>query len=199
MGYDLYITRRKDWSTTGHDITPAEWLAYVARDPELSLWSVNGPYMARWRGKCTYPDPWLDWFQRNVYTKNSDEALIVKMIRIAEETLRVQGDDGEIYRKRRVSLFIYFGLFTELVAHLATVIHDNAFHGRHLSAPASPVEWMLRQNYCGPCDKYSIALFSTSSFPARTPARVGRTSTSGCKPRRCSWRPSAWRTPWPLK
>jgi hypothetical protein len=102
MGYDLHITRRKDWSSSGNDIGTAEWLAYVARDLELSLWPENGPYMARWNGKCTYPDPWLDWFQGNVYTKNPDEALILKMVRIAKELNgQVQGDDGEIYRNKR--------------------------------------------------------------------------------------------------
>lgn len=102
MGYDLHITRRKDWSSSGSDIAADEWLAYVARDPELSLWPENGPYMARWKGKCTYPDPWLDWFQGNVYAKNPDEALILKMVRIARELRgKVQGDDGEIYRNSR--------------------------------------------------------------------------------------------------
>lgn len=58
--------------------------------------------MARWTGKCAYPDPWLDWFQGNVYTKNPDEALILKMVRIAKELNgQVQGDDGEIYRNKR--------------------------------------------------------------------------------------------------
>jgi len=42
MGYDLHITRRKDWSLSGNDIAAAEWLAYVAQDPELSLWPENG-------------------------------------------------------------------------------------------------------------------------------------------------------------
>jgi len=102
MGYDLHITRRKDWSLSGNDIASAEWLAYVAQDPELSLWPENGPYMARWNGKCAYPDPWLDWFQGNVYTKNPDEPLILKMMRIAKELRgQVQGDDGETYRNQR--------------------------------------------------------------------------------------------------
>ena len=102
MGYDLHITRRKHWSLSGNDIATAEWLAYVARDPELSLWRENGPYMARWNGKSASPDSWLDWFRGNVYTKNPDEALILKMVRIAKELEgQVQGDDGEIYRNSR--------------------------------------------------------------------------------------------------
>ena len=49
------------------------------------------------------------------------------------------------------------------------------------------------------CCKYWTALSNTSSLPARIPASVGRTSTSGCRPSRWSWRPSACQTPWPLK
>ena len=36
MGYELHITRRKDWADDeGPEITLAEWLALVADDPEL--------------------------------------------------------------------------------------------------------------------------------------------------------------------
>lgn len=98
MAYDLHITRRKDWSESGHDITAEEWLAYIDKDAELSLSAENGPYFAKWSGKSKYPDPWLDWRHGNIYTKNPDEALVDKMVAIARElNARVQGDDGEIY------------------------------------------------------------------------------------------------------
>ena len=100
MGYDLHITRRNDWSANGYDITAAEWLAYVERDPELSLWPENGPHMARWSGKSKHSEPWLDWFKGNIYSKNPDEALIQKMVHIARALdAKVQGDDGEIYQR----------------------------------------------------------------------------------------------------
>jgi len=99
VGYDLHITRRKDWSEAGNDITVEDWLAYVAKDPELSPFPGNSAHMARWSGKSKYPDPWLNWFNGNIYTKNPDEALIDKMVAIARSlNARVQGDDGEIYR-----------------------------------------------------------------------------------------------------
>lgn len=99
MGYDLHITRRKNWSLLGHDITPDEWLAYIGQDPELSLCSQNGQHMARWSGPSKLSDPWLDWFQGNIYTKNPDPALIDKMVQIARAlNAQVQGDDGELYR-----------------------------------------------------------------------------------------------------
>jgi hypothetical protein len=99
VGYDLHITRRKDWSQAGHDITAEEWLAYVQKDPELSLSPEDGPYFAKWSGESKYPDPWLDWTEGNIYTKNPDEALIDKMAAMARELRAlVQGDDGEIYQ-----------------------------------------------------------------------------------------------------
>jgi hypothetical protein len=99
MGYDLHITRRKDWSTTGNDISADEWLAYVEKDPELSLWPTNGPHMVRWSGGGKHPELCLDWFQGNIYAKNPEPALIDKMIQIADALgAKVQGDDAEIYR-----------------------------------------------------------------------------------------------------
>lgn len=99
MSYDIHITRRKDWSAIGNEITADEWLAYVENDPELSLWPMNGPCTVRWNGKCKYPDPLLDWFQGNIYAKNPEPALIDKMVQIADALgAQVQGDDGEIYR-----------------------------------------------------------------------------------------------------
>lgn len=99
VGYDLHITRRKEWSAAGNDIPAEEWLAHVKKDPELLLFSENGPYFARWNGPSTLPDPWLDWEMGCIFAKNPDEALIDKMVAIAIELrAQVQGDDGEIYK-----------------------------------------------------------------------------------------------------
>lgn len=99
MSYDLHITRRRDWSKPGKEISVEEWLAYVEKDTDLVLWAANGPHMAKWSGQPEYPDAWLDWFQGNIYTKNPNAALIDKMVQIADALgARVQGDDGEIYR-----------------------------------------------------------------------------------------------------
>ncbi len=99
MGYDLHITRAASWSeNAGAEISSDEWLALVERDPELTLEPANGPFFARWAGPSRYPDPWLDWFSGNVYTKNPDSALLRKMVALAAALgAQVQGDEGEVY------------------------------------------------------------------------------------------------------
>ena len=99
MGYDLYVTRAKDWARNeGFEITADEWLGVVEEDPELSLAGYNGPYFALWNGASEYPDPWFDWSGGNVYIKNPDEPMIEKLVSIAKRLGgKVQGDDGEVY------------------------------------------------------------------------------------------------------
>jgi hypothetical protein len=99
LGYDLHITRRANWSDEeGPEITAEEWLAVVHDDPELTLAGYTGEHFALWRGKSKYPEPWLDWEDGNVVTKNPDDPLIDKMVEIAKRLdAKVQGDDGEVY------------------------------------------------------------------------------------------------------
>jgi hypothetical protein len=100
VGYNLHITRARSWAlNTKHRISAEEWLAYIEKDPELSLSREGGPYFAKWSGKSKLNEPWLDWHDGNIETKNPDEALIDKMVAIARELgATVQGDDGEIYQ-----------------------------------------------------------------------------------------------------
>ena len=100
MGYDFHITRASDWSQNATaKIAAEEWLAIVEADAELSLAPRNGPYFANWSGPSKLPEPWLDWFDGNVYTKAPDSALLQKMVRIATVlNAQVQGDEGEVYR-----------------------------------------------------------------------------------------------------
>jgi len=99
MGYDLHIVRGLDhYENPAHQIAAEEWLAYIKSDPELQLANYNGPNFALWSGQSEYPDPWLDWFGGAIYSKNPDEAIITKMLQIAERLgAQVRGDDGEIY------------------------------------------------------------------------------------------------------
>jgi len=100
VGYEFHITRAKSWALNAKNpISAEEWLAYVEKDPELSLSRENGPYFAKWSGKSRVGEAWLDWNDGNIETKNPDEALIDKMVAIARElSATVQGDDGEIYQ-----------------------------------------------------------------------------------------------------
>ena len=99
MGYDLHITRAEFYANnSGHEITAEEWLRYIENDPELQLVPTNGKHFAKWSGKSKYPDPWFDWFEGCIDTKNPDKAIVGKMLQIAKQLgARVQGDDGEFY------------------------------------------------------------------------------------------------------
>ena len=99
MGYDLHITRAEFHATNeGCEITADEWMRYVASDLELRRSLNRGEYFVTWSGRSKYPDPWLDWFGGNIYTKNPDKAIVEKMLQIAQRLgARVQGDDGEFY------------------------------------------------------------------------------------------------------
>ena len=100
MGYDLHITRKKFWADEdGATITPEEWLTVVRDDPELRFaGEEHSPYFALWSGPSSYPEPWIDYFEGGLYSKNPDGPLINKMTRIATTlAAQVQGDEGEVY------------------------------------------------------------------------------------------------------
>ena len=99
MGDDLHITRAELWAdNAATPITAAEWHAYVAADPELTLDPRNGPHMVLWTGPSVHVEPWLDWSDGDIYTKYPDRALVAKMLQVADHFgARVQGDDGENY------------------------------------------------------------------------------------------------------
>jgi hypothetical protein len=99
MGYDLRITRRKDWCDEGCDITTDEWPAYIATDPQLRLDPSSTRHGVIMDIKCQYPDLWLEWWEGCIYAKNPDERILTKMLQIASALqAKVQGDDGEVYR-----------------------------------------------------------------------------------------------------
>lgn len=99
MSIELHITRAEHWAENQDlPISAAEWLAYVERDPELSLQTEGGPCFAVWSGPSRYAQPWLDWFEGNIHTRWPDTALYRKMLRIAADLeAQVQDDDGQRY------------------------------------------------------------------------------------------------------
>jgi hypothetical protein len=112
MGYQLHISRRKDWPDDGPSITFDEWMAVVDADPEFRLegyvdrrladGSVFRQPLAAWvghpgLGKRDYA-PVLDLVHGNVSAKHPDREFRCKMWRLAQTlNARVQGDDGEYY------------------------------------------------------------------------------------------------------
>ena len=100
MGYEFHITRASDWTESDRrPITAEEWLAAVAGDPELRIDEQNGPYFAVWSGPCSYDGGgWFDWSDGRISTKNPDQAILGKMLRLASQLgAVVQGDEGEVY------------------------------------------------------------------------------------------------------
>ena len=99
MGYDLHITRADSWLDSNRvPISPEEWLEVVDADPELKLAGYNGEYFTLWSGSSRHEEPWFNWWEGNVETKNPDPPIIAKMIRLATQLgAKVQGDDEEIY------------------------------------------------------------------------------------------------------
>jgi hypothetical protein len=100
MGYDLHITRADDWiDSTQSPITPDEWHAFIANDPELTPTPEYGPAFVLWHGSSSrHEQPWFDLIDGQILAKNPDEPMIVKMIEIAHKlNAKVQGDDGEDY------------------------------------------------------------------------------------------------------
>ena len=99
MGYNFHITRAEHWSENhDYEISAEEWLSLITNDSELLLDKSNGPFFVKWIGKSSYEEPWFDWYEGNIYTKNPDQAIFTKMLSLAKKlNATVQGDDGERY------------------------------------------------------------------------------------------------------
>src|SRR4051794_30235597 len=101
MGYELHITRAACWTESeSAPIALAEWLALVARDPEMRLDNfaeaeveggvlrVEGEGLAVWRAYSRHGAggnmAWFDFRRGCVTVKNPDREIIGKMKQIAE-------------------------------------------------------------------------------------------------------------------
>ena len=98
MGYDIHITRANHWSSnSGSQISSAEWMDLLHRDPDLIVDPENGEFAARWNSPSE-PEGWLDWFDGNIFTTNPSQPVVAKMLQLARElNAKVQGDNGEWY------------------------------------------------------------------------------------------------------
>ncbi len=103
MGWEIHITRAEDWPDSDkHQINAEECLALVEADQELTIDPRgNGPYFALWLLHWVEGDhPWFDWSRGAVSTKAPDRKTLGKALEIARHFgARVQGDDGEEYRR----------------------------------------------------------------------------------------------------
>jgi len=117
MGYDVYITRQKQWTDAevSNFISLEEWKAIVDSDPEMRLdnfaetVSNNGETIRIEREGLSvwtiFPGDgidgnhaWFDFYKGNIVVKNPTDEIIEKMISLA--TLlqaEVVGDDGGYY------------------------------------------------------------------------------------------------------
>lgn len=115
MGYDLHITRKRNWmDEDGPSITLEEWLALVTADSSLlhartskgvvehlpSYRASEG--LVYWTPPGQQPpgEQWFDWQDGNLTTgRQADTEAIRKMWVIAQVlNARVVGDDGEEYQ-----------------------------------------------------------------------------------------------------
>jgi hypothetical protein len=99
MGYDLHITRKRNWTDDGDEISFDEFVALVKGDSEFIYPGLGGPDYADWTSPSTGYKSWLHWDENGyIQTKNPEPQFIDKMVSLSKHLdARVQGDDGEIY------------------------------------------------------------------------------------------------------
>ena len=116
MGYNLYITRKDNWTEeeTTNLISMNEWKQVVSADPDMRMdnkadATVNGKTIrmeeegiAVWTAYSLAGkngnQAWFSFDDGMITVKNPDNEIINKMLSIAKRlNAKVQGDDLEIY------------------------------------------------------------------------------------------------------
>lgn len=111
MGYELHITKKKNWNLGGPDIAGADWMKYLESDPELRLsrpvavtlsdgstYQHSIPTLAKWTGHSSGYPVLFDYRNESIVVRNPDAETISKMQQISKKLgARVQGDNGEFY------------------------------------------------------------------------------------------------------
>jgi len=115
MGYDIHITRKKDWFDDEPSIELSEWLAVVDADPEMrhdgfaeavlpsgGVLRTENEGLSVWTAYSRHGVDgnmaWFDYRHGNVIVKNPDDEILRKMWILARRLeAKVQGDKGESY------------------------------------------------------------------------------------------------------
>ena len=111
MGYELHITKKANWAYGGPDISGADWMGYLASDPELRLsnpvavtlsdgstYNHQNPFLAKWHGHSSGSSVLFDYRDQQIIVRNPDPETIAKMQQVSKKLgARVQGDNGEFY------------------------------------------------------------------------------------------------------
>lgn len=96
MGWELHIVRTESWfDSASNPIGSEEWIQLINDDEELSIDKINGDYFARWSNHQVHDEPWLDWDDGRIYTKQPEEALYCKMLQIAKKLDAIVVDDDD--------------------------------------------------------------------------------------------------------
>lgn len=111
MGYDIHITRARQWADSGlRPVSAREWWACVAADDEFEKAEAaeaqthegplryEGEGLAVWRRHPSGAPVWFEYAGGQVVIKNPDEPTVAKALAVARRLdAWVQGDDGETY------------------------------------------------------------------------------------------------------
>lgn len=96
MGWELHIVRTENWfDSANNPIKSEEWIQLIDNDEELSIDKKNGDFFAIWSDHQAHDEPWLDWNDGRIYTKQPGEALYCKMLQIASKLDAVVVDDDD--------------------------------------------------------------------------------------------------------
>jgi hypothetical protein len=116
MGYDIRITRNRDFDSDQHEEIPlAEWLAVVDSDPEMERREriettlpdgqvlriqESGPPVI-WKGHTDGGEVWFVYLRGEIAVKNPDSPFFIKMYNLASKLNAVlQGEEGEFYNEK---------------------------------------------------------------------------------------------------
>jgi hypothetical protein len=98
VGYDIHITKAREWTESEKNPVPIEkWLAMVRSSGDLEL---REDRHGAWTGHPEQHDVWFLFDRGEITAKNPDEPTLARAIALAAALdARVVGDDGEVYEE----------------------------------------------------------------------------------------------------